>query len=264
MDKIRMITCRSVLTIVLLMLGARAASASDGQILITQEKALAGAVTPGDGPGFPITITAPGSYKLASDLAPPPDISGIIVTSEDVTIDFDGFTLNGSFVQSGTVSIGILGQKRGLTVRNGGVRGFLRVGIYIGGDMAIIENMRLLDNHTGVYAEPAASQALRVTNSVLSNGYRGVECGWACHVDGSTFFDHGNAAVFVRGAGLALGNTIVHNRGWAIYGANWGNQSPRYLGIGDNSVTNNLENLIPISGSVRYLTPNACAPEPCP
>ncbi|NWG73776.1 MAG: hypothetical protein HXY24_04090 [Rubrivivax sp.] len=44
------------------------AHAVDGEILITQAKALAGNVTPGDAPGFPVTISQPGKYKLAGHL----------------------------------------------------------------------------------------------------------------------------------------------------------------------------------------------------
>lgn len=40
------------------------AQAADGQILISQAKALAGNVTHGDAPGFPVTLTQPGSYQL--------------------------------------------------------------------------------------------------------------------------------------------------------------------------------------------------------
>jgi hypothetical protein len=39
----------------------------DGVILIDQNKALAGNVTPGDTPGFPVIISQPGSYRLDSN-----------------------------------------------------------------------------------------------------------------------------------------------------------------------------------------------------
>lgn len=41
------------------------------EILITQTKALQGGITPGDSPGFPITLTQPGTYKFGSDITPP-------------------------------------------------------------------------------------------------------------------------------------------------------------------------------------------------
>ena len=44
---------------------ASRAEAVDGVQLINQELALAGNVTPGDEPGFPVTITRSGSYRLS-------------------------------------------------------------------------------------------------------------------------------------------------------------------------------------------------------
>ena len=45
--------------------------AVDGVILIDQKTALAGKVTAGDAPGFPVTISQAGSYKLSSNLVIP-------------------------------------------------------------------------------------------------------------------------------------------------------------------------------------------------
>jgi hypothetical protein len=54
--------------VLLLGLASTALVASDGRIEINQAKALAGGVTPGDTPGFPVSITVGGSYVLTSDL----------------------------------------------------------------------------------------------------------------------------------------------------------------------------------------------------
>jgi hypothetical protein len=43
-------------------------AAVDGVIEINQSRALAGGVTPGDAPGFPVTISARGSYRLTGNL----------------------------------------------------------------------------------------------------------------------------------------------------------------------------------------------------
>ena len=56
-------------------------------ILITQAKANAGNVSPGDSPGFPVTLSRPGSYQLADNLSVPSDKDGISITAHDVTID---------------------------------------------------------------------------------------------------------------------------------------------------------------------------------
>src|SRR6185436_8638324 len=57
------------LVLCLMMAGlSGSAFAVDGTILIDQNRALAGNVTPGDAPGFPVTISQPGSYKLSGNL----------------------------------------------------------------------------------------------------------------------------------------------------------------------------------------------------
>ena len=44
------------------------ASPALAQVVITQAKALAGNVTPGDAAGFPVTLSQPGAYILGSNL----------------------------------------------------------------------------------------------------------------------------------------------------------------------------------------------------
>ena len=45
--------------------------AVDGVVLINQAAALAGNVTPGDTPGFPVVISVSGSYRLSGNLTVP-------------------------------------------------------------------------------------------------------------------------------------------------------------------------------------------------
>src|SRR5690348_7192989 len=73
-----------------------AASAADGVILIDQAAALAGSVTPGDAPGFPVTLSQPGSYRLSGNLTvPDADTTAIQITADSVTLDLNGFTIAG-------------------------------------------------------------------------------------------------------------------------------------------------------------------------
>jgi hypothetical protein len=75
---------------------AMRASAIDGVVLIDQNKALAGAVTPGDAPGFPVTLSVPGSYKLAGNLVVPNEnTTAIAITADNVTLDLNGFVIQG-------------------------------------------------------------------------------------------------------------------------------------------------------------------------
>src|ERR1700754_1825156 len=70
--------------------------AADGVTIIDQRSAQAGNITPGDGPGFPVTISRPGSYKLMSNLnVSHDDVTAILVTAPDVTINMNGFSIIG-------------------------------------------------------------------------------------------------------------------------------------------------------------------------
>ena len=71
------------------------ALAVDGVIEINQAKALAGSVTAGDNPGLPVFINESGSYRLTSDLVPPPGIGAINIMSPNVTLDLNGFSILG-------------------------------------------------------------------------------------------------------------------------------------------------------------------------
>src|SRR6266567_2659981 len=79
-----------------------AAYAVDGVVLINQSSALAGNVTPGDAPGFPVTISVAGSYRLSGNLTvPDANTTAIEITADDVTIDLNGFSIIGPTVCSG-------------------------------------------------------------------------------------------------------------------------------------------------------------------
>lgn len=98
--------------------------AVDGVILIDQNKALAGNVTPGDAPGFPVTLTRPGSYRLSGNLTLPAAADGIAVTSDGVSLDLNGFSIIGA---GGAATRGITDEdvtRSQISVRNGRIAGF--------------------------------------------------------------------------------------------------------------------------------------------
>ena len=69
------------------------AFAVDGVTLIDQARALAGNVTPGDAPGFPVTLSLPGSYRLSGNLIVLTPTDGILITADRVTLDLNGFSV---------------------------------------------------------------------------------------------------------------------------------------------------------------------------
>jgi hypothetical protein len=110
--------------------------AVDGTILIDQNRALAGSVTPGDFPGFPVSITQPGSYRLSGNLTVAANVtSAIIISANNVTLDLNGFSISGPAPTCSNpqlpacaqvFGVGTLGfnQYKGIKVRNGTITGF--------------------------------------------------------------------------------------------------------------------------------------------
>src|SRR5438128_5584609 len=126
---------------------AMPAWAVDGVILIDQNKAMAGSVTPGDAPGFPVTISLPGSYRLAGDLTvPDANTDAILITANNVTLDLNGFAILGPTAcnRSGSGGDGAVvcaptgngngvngTQASNITVVNGTIRGMGHTGILL-------------------------------------------------------------------------------------------------------------------------------------
>ncbi len=137
-----------LLLALLLELPARAV-ADEGVVEINQAKALAGGVTPGDAPGFPVEIYARGSYRLTSNLdrrGLAPDVNAILIAANPrVTLDLNGFEIIGendcnpmpcAIVSTGQ---GILAFGDDVNIRNGGVRGMPGAGISINGRGSVEE-----------------------------------------------------------------------------------------------------------------------------
>jgi hypothetical protein len=129
------------------------ALAVDGVILIDQNKAMAGNVTPGDAPGFPATISQSGSYRLSGNLTVPnADTTAIQIITDNVTLDLNGFTIKGPTVCTSTtisgpvtscsptgLGLGIIARGAdslflldNITILNGTIRGMGSNGIFVG------------------------------------------------------------------------------------------------------------------------------------
>ena len=80
-----------------LVFAATASLAADGAIEINQTKALAGFVTTGDIPGFPVDLTTPGRYVLTSNLDVPKAVDGLVIHVPGVTIDLNGLRISSTF-----------------------------------------------------------------------------------------------------------------------------------------------------------------------
>jgi hypothetical protein len=233
-------------TVVAAGLSGGPAVAIDGEILLTHAKALAGNVTPGDTAGYPITLSLPGTYKVASNLFVAAQKIGIQVTSANVTVDLNGFALQGSNV----AWHGVTGGLPSITIRNGTIAAFKYDGIIGTGESWIVENMRVTGNgRVGVSMYPYARI---VNNTVTRNGTVGIQCS-SCHVADNIVSLNGGSGIWALVA-TVLGNSVFDNTGYGILGNG-------ATGFGDNTVAgNNGGNTNPQVFNVSPLHPNVCIP----
>ncbi len=170
-----------------------AAAGAQAQTTIDHAMALAGNVTPGDTPGYPVTISVPGSYVLTGNLqVGANELRGIDIMAENVTLDLNGFTvmsttqcqpLGGSVACPGGVAtpseaadrVGIRVWKSNVVVRNGAVMGFKGHGIYSNQSATWLDGLRVWSNgHDGIRLQ-SGSTGSRITNSVVSvNNLNGI------------------------------------------------------------------------------------------
>jgi hypothetical protein len=231
---------------------AAPATAADGEVLIDQAAAIAGGITPGDEPGYPVTLSRPGKYKLTGSLRVPPNRNGIEITADNVTIDFNGFTMGGR----GLALNGILANFRdSITVMNGTIGGFHGTGIR-SGVRAVIENMWVLSvDNSAVFLGDQS----RVSNSTVSgNAGFGIFCGLGCLIEQNVIADNLGIGIDLKGGGMALGNVIMSNASFGIFVLD---DVP--AGYAHNTLAgNNADDpgLVQVAGNLLKVHPNACEP----
>jgi len=198
------------------------AHAVDGEILITHEKALAGNITPGDTPGYPITLSKSGKYKLAGNLVlPDGNTNGINITASHLEIDLNGFgihgpnscnTSGGSACTHWGMQVGILSSQSDITVKNGTIRGMAYVGLTLGAGSLVSDLDVSHNTASGISMDTGIIRGVRVHH----NGGIGIGITSGL-VSGSFLEDNGDSGVVVVGKGTLLnGNSIHSNGGWGI------------------------------------------------
>ncbi len=204
--------------------------AVDGVVLIDQNHALAGNLTPGDLPGFPVTISQPGSYKLSGNLTvPDANTTAIQITADHVTLDLNGFAIIGPVVCTSSPAvcppagsgIGVDAENapgkegpRGIKVLNGTIRGIGSTGIVITGTGAYVEKVTV--NSCGGSGFVVAGSV--VESAATLNGSFGF---LAITVRGSVATDnHGNGIILDGSGGIAIGDIASFNGGNGIQSPN--------------------------------------------
>jgi hypothetical protein len=257
----------------LLLAAAAPAFAIDGVVLIDQNKALSGNVTPGDAPGFPVTITAAGSYRLSGNLTVPnADTTAIDIPANNVTLDLNGFSINGPVtctIELTAVTCtplptsaivldpgyGVIGSGRNITVQNGTISGMGRAGVrlvsndlYTLNDGQVVRDLVVSRNAGGgVFT---AGTATRV--SALRN--RGI--GIRASVVSDSVAEENSNGLSARDGGLITRSFARRNVNFGLYCLGFGFYS--------NTVVLGLSNAAAISPDCVSAGGNSCPSGTCP
>jgi len=205
---------------------AATAAAQEGAIEINHVRALAGGVTASDTPGYPVTIDAPGSYRLTGNLTSTnPNVDAISILAPVVTLNLNGFLILGpsacnasptgpACTPSGTAR-GIRSNSYGTTILNGTLQGFPSIGIDINGAAGTVEGTSVYG--TGGYAI-SVGEGFRVERcdlAVVGGGVISLPFGGGGLVLDSVIRDAGRQ--FQNGNGVAANGTRVGVRNLLMF-----------------------------------------------
>lgn len=176
--------------------------------------ALSAENTPGDANSV-FEITQPGSYYLTESLLVPPGFNGIEIETSRVTIDLNGFTIDG-LSQTGATGITASQTKTRITVKNGFVTGCLNTGIGLGDDDEVVVE--------GVVVNGCGGNGMSVRNRSLvrdviarDNDVDGIQVGAGSHVINSRSLSNGESGIEATDPDVLIdGCTIETNAGLGI------------------------------------------------
>jgi hypothetical protein len=288
-------TRRIVLTMLIAMstIWPASAMAIDGIIEINQAAALAGGVTSGDTPGFPVLLSEPGSYVMTSNLTlPDTNTDGIelVAATGSIQIDMNGFLILGSGTCTpfcpvtsctGGTGRGVYSDTAilGVGLRNGGIQGMGAAGVDViggvsldavflannGGDGVRIasgagrfENVIPSRNGgDGIHGEPTLPLRAREVTTSCNLG-DGIEAGPASTIVDSTAITDGGRG-FVVGFGSLVRDSVStsHLTGFGL-------ECSATAGIGGNIFTSNNGAGANFSSGCTAIDSNICDGALCP
>lgn len=194
--------------------------------------------------GLPFNINVPGSYYLTTNIS---GSVGVSVSAENVTLDLNGFALEGSAAT--TWGIYVNPTARNFTLRNGVVSRWTssgQGGMYIGASGGQVESVMFYSNHFGVFADAPAS---RVVNcAAVSNNSTGINVREGVVLNSVA---HGNG-----GHGIVLGTNSVADNCAAIRNRSYGLWMERGSILQNSTIAQNAMSTMFLRGGIRALTGN--------
>jgi hypothetical protein len=256
----RYLRLMSCVVVVFATLGTRPATAGDVKLIKPSHT-------------FPYMITAPGSYRLKANFTvPDANTTAIKITSDNVTLDLNGYTVSGPTVCSGlpVTSCAPTGTGNGIDalgfnnvkVTNGVVQGMGRDGIDLGDD-CVVDGVRAKSNgNKGV----AALKSARITGTTATaNGSLGLSCDPGCQISDSSATYNLDKGIDARANstltgdransngldGINLGDNGIVTRSTANSNGNAGITAQANTTISNNVASNNADDgIVEGAGSV--------------
>lgn len=173
---------------------------------------------------LPFTITNAGSYYLTTNLTATPGVTdGIMIAAHDVSLDLNGFALVGaSNSHNGIAAIGI---RTNITIRNGTVRNWTGIGVFMNdAHDGILEKLRVSNNGSSpLDGGIVVHTGFRVIDCTVNDnmGY-GIVARYHANISGSTATGNSSYGIFANRATIqgcaANGNRsgIVADRGCTV------------------------------------------------
>lgn len=182
-------------------------------IEISQACVNSGGCLSGDDAGFPVTISAPGSYILTSSLSGNHSSIAIQITADRVSLDLNGFSV--------TMCVGVIcaigdgfdaihaSETTGIRIHNGTVQGSKKICINVG-NHAQLRDLNILDCSYGIFT----GSYVQISNvNVVDSEFNGVYMGIGSLLTQSTVTGSGSYGVKVAQDGLVVDSIIRKNQG---------------------------------------------------
>ena len=195
---------------------------------------------------LPYTISQPGFYFITKNLTCALGNHGIVVDTDNVTIDLMGFSLTGGGVSGGTTDGGIyMNNRTNVEIRNGTIREFPNLGVYGLGNSSKGHrcfNLRILSNgNHGIYLAGYSHMVKGCT--AINNSADGLSVGEGSTLTGNTCYENGGRGIEAFSGSTVILNTCRDNGSDGIYA------------LAGSTVTNNTCRL---NGANGIRTSNNC------
>lgn len=163
----------------------------------------------------PVVISSSGSYYLAENILALPSQDAIQITTGNVTLDLNGFSIIGNTDTGSNNGIAVTANRHGITIKNGTISPFLfGDGISaFASDNLVVQNVRVIGNVRGIIA----GQSAHIVDCIVSNNLNdGITVGDHCIVARCQAIGNGGAGIRTVTGAIVTACTAMDNGGDGI------------------------------------------------